>query len=396
MIYLVNPSEKKILDNAGDRMPIGLMSIGAYMKQKGHDVQIWDLNHDMEDELLRRVTYQDTVGISVYTSPHFSESVRLAKELKGAKLIAGGHHATHMPETLFPYFNAVVLGEGEKGFEKAMQKDGVVYSDPSHLNEIDNLDYDMVDTGNYGISSSGRRTGTIITSRGCPNSCSFCGKLEDKVRFEPIEKIRQQIDQLKERGFNSIYFLDDVFTVNKKRMVDITDWMYQANMPFRVTTRANLVDESKMQYLAEDGCEWMNLGIESGSDEVLKRVNKGMDTKTNLDAVRLAGKHGIKTKGFFIIGLPGETERTAKQTIDFAKRLRQHGLSDADFYYLTPFPGTPIWNNPHNFGIEIIDRAYTKYLQAGKRAKCVVNTEKLKSKRIEELVEEAKEEWKTD
>ena len=91
--------------------------------------------------------------------------------------------------------------------------------------------------------------------------------------------------------------------------------------------------------------------------------------------------------------MPGETFKTAKQTIKFARNLKEIGLTSADFYYLTPFPGTPIWDNPEKFGIEIISRDYSNYLQAGKKAKCYVNTQKLKSKDIEKLVTEAKHIW---
>jgi radical SAM superfamily enzyme YgiQ (UPF0313 family) len=118
-----------------------------------------------------------------------------------------------------------------------------------------------------------------------------------------------------------------------------------------------------------------------------------MTTKQNYDAVKIAGDYGINVKGFFVIGLPGETERTAQDTIDFSLRLKKQGLKRADFYFLTPFPGTPIWNNPGAFGIQIPDRDFTKYLEAGKGARCYVNTRELSASRIEELVMGAKFEW---
>ncbi|MBU2634493.1 MAG: hypothetical protein KJ674_04580, partial [Nanoarchaeota archaeon] len=91
---------------------------------------------------------------------------------------------------------------------------------------------------------------------------------------------------------------------------------------------------------------------------------------------------------------PGETEKTARKTIEFSAMLKDHGMVQADFYYLTPFPGTPIWENPNKFGIEIIERDFTKYMQAGIEAKCYVRTKELSPERIEELVQEAKDSWK--
>jgi radical SAM superfamily enzyme YgiQ (UPF0313 family) len=119
-----------------------------------------------------------------------------------------------------------------------------------------------------------------------------------------------------------------------------------------------------------------------------------MTALQNAMAVGTIAKYGINVKGFFIIGLPGETEKTARKTIDLAKNLKKIGLKKADFYFLTPFPGTPIWNNPKKFAIEITNRDFTKYLEAGKGARCHVQTRELSRERIEELVKIAREEFK--
>lgn len=395
-IHLVNPSERAILDNAGDRIPIGLLSIAGNLREKGFDVDVYDLNHTKETKLFEAVNKDRNavIGISVYTSPGYKEAVRLAKQLKGkGRLIAGGHHATAIPESLTEHFDAVIKGEGENSFPMAMSLDGVIKGVLPELSELPIPALDLLDMKNYGVEQSGR-TATLITSRGCPYSCAFCGKMEKKVRYEPIQKVRTQMSQLKNLGFDSLYFLDDVFTLERKRMQQITDWAKIIDMPFRVTTRANLIDERKLDILKKNGCEWLSMGIESGNNKVLENSNKGLTTQQNANAVKWAGERGIKVKGFFIIGLPGETEFTANQTKYFARKLRKKGLTKADFYYLTPFPGTPIWNNPEKFGIEITNFDYTKYLAAGKGAKCYVNTKGLKAERIEELVEEAREEWK--
>lgn len=398
MIYLINPSEKGILDNAGDRMPIGLLSIGTKLESMGYDVKLYDLNHSKLNDLKNDISHDSNsiVGISVYTSPLKDEAIRVAKELRpySKRLIAGGYHATAMPETLKEHFDAVVRGEGENSFNFAISQNGVITTMPPKLDKIPNINYGLLNMNKYGIEQSGKRTATMITSRGCPFHCIYCGKMERKVRFEPIIKIRKQMRDLKEYGFKSIYFLDDVFTLNNDRMEEITKFAKKIKMPFRVTTRADLLNESKLEILAKNGCEWISLGIESGSNKILKNAEKGMNVQQNYDVVQMAGKLGINVKGFFIIGLPGETEFTARQTINFAKSLKECGLKKADFYYLVPFPGTAIWQQPDEFRIKIKDRDYTKYLQAGKKAKCVVKTEGLSSERIEELVEEAKKQWK--
>lgn len=379
-------------------MPIGLLSIGTKLESMGYDVKLYDLNHSKLNDLKNDISHDSNsiVGISVYTSPLKDEAIRVAKELRpySKRLIAGGYHATAMPETLKEHFDAVVRGEGENSFNFAISQNGVITTMPPKLDKIPNINYGLLNMNKYGIEQSGKRTATMITSRGCPFHCIYCGKMERKVRFEPIIKIRKQMRDLKEYGFKSIYFLDDVFTLNNDRMEEITKFAKKIKMPFRVTTRADLLNESKLEILAKNGCEWISLGIESGSNKILKNAEKGMNVQQNYDVVQMAGKLGINVKGFFIIGLPGETEFTARQTINFAKSLKECGLKKADFYYLVPFPGTAIWQQPDEFRIKIKDRDYTKYLQAGKKAKCVVKTEGLSSERIEELVEEAKKQWK--
>ena len=394
MIHLVNPSERSILDNAGDRVPHGLVKIASYLHMKGEDVKVYDLNHEEEHVFMTNLMMDKspTIGISVYTSPSFPEAVRLSGLVRRyGRTIAGGHHATHMPETLTRYFDTVVRGEGEEGMLAALKVDGVISPTPPDLSKMPGSDYNFVKLDNYGVSQSGKRTGTLITSRGCLYDCSFCGKLERKVRYEPLENVRREIEELEESGFESLYFLDDIFTLKPDRMGQIVDMV---NVPYRVTSRSQMLSSDVLNKLKATGCEWVSLGIESGNDEILKRSNKNQTTKDNYSAIARTSARGINTKGFFILGLPGETEQTAKQTIDFSKRLRDIGLTSADFYYLTPFPGTPIWKNPEKFGIEIVDTDYTKYLEAGKTAKCVVNTEGLEASRIEELVEEARAEWK--
>lgn len=393
-IYLVNPNEKEILDNAGDRIPLGLLSIATQAKRRGKDVKVFDLNHTSEEEFLDSFERDNpkSVGISVYTSPIYAEAIRLARLLKGrTKLIAGGYHATTMPESLLPYFETVVKGEGENTILTAIDQKGIIEKDPPELDKLLPLDFSMIDLSKYGLNQEGKRTSTLITSRGCPYLCSFCGNMNRKVRFSKLENVLTEIKTLEANGFESLYFVDDLFTFNRRRMDDI---IRKVSVSFRATTRANFLNEQVAENLGRYGCELLSIGIESGSDEILDRVNKREKTKDITKAVELAKKNNIKVKGFFIIGLPGETEKTARQTIDFAEQLRDKGLSYADFYYLVPFPGTPIWEYSEYFGIRIKDRNFTKYLQAGKKARCVIETRELSSERIEELVKEAQDRWR--
>ena len=113
MIYLVNLSEKEFLENAGDRIPLGLLSIGSNLQRHGYKVKLFDLNHTSEEEFLFNFHRDkpEAVGISVYTSMQYNDAIRLSRKLKGTHLIAGGHHATALPGSLY-MFHSIVKGEG--------------------------------------------------------------------------------------------------------------------------------------------------------------------------------------------------------------------------------------------------------------------------------------------
>jgi len=395
-IVLVNPSEQGILENAGDRMPLGLLSVATNMVELGNTVDVFDLNHTPEADLYDHIKRDkpDAVGISVYTSPIANRAIEIANKISSNSLrkIAGGYHATAMPHTLEPYFDSIVVGEGENGMQDALSLDGIVTGTTPDLNRMSSPIFNFLDVNNYNLQQSNKRTATLITSRGCPNACAFCGKMDRNVRYEPVRKVRSQMEELKDLGFEAFYFVDDVFTKDIGRVEQI---LKGNTTPFRATTRADMTSDKAYQVLARGGCDWLSFGIESGDDSILRRSRKGMTTKDNLNAIRSAHDAGINTKGFFILGLPGETKETARKTIDFSHKLRDNGLTSADFYFLTPFPGTPIWDNPEQFGITILDRDYTKYLQAGKKARCVIKTRDLGKTRLESLVKEAQESWKS-
>jgi radical SAM superfamily enzyme YgiQ (UPF0313 family) len=394
MIFFVSLSDKDFLDNAGDRIPLGLLSIASQFDEK--DVRFYDLNHFKQEDLIIAIEEMqpEAVAISVYTSGHYTQAIELSnkiRQISNTRLIAGGYHATFMPESLTEYFNTVIQGYGENSIKTALHVDGII-NESVDLDEIKNINWDLINLDDYGIEMDGKRTATIITSRGCPYSCAFCGNFNRKVMYERMDYVLDNLSVLKDRGFEAVYFLDDVFTLDYERMAYI---LYNVGMPYRVTTRANLLDERKMRLLKDTGCEWLSIGIESGSQEILDKSNKGEKIEQIQMAIISAKKNGIKVKGFFIIGLPGETEETARQTIDFSLKLKEQGLTSADFYALMPFPGTTIWENPEKYGIEILDRDYTKYLQVGKyKTKVYHRTKELSSERIEQLIEEARRLWK--
>lgn len=400
-IMLINPSSRNILKNAGDRVPLGLLYLATTLTNAGHKVRVRDLDHISQTELYNEIEKKmpEYVGVSVFTSPMFKESIEIANYLKEkCKTIAGGHHATALPQSLTPYFDTVVTGEADFKIVDIVEKDltGIVESE--FIKNIDNIpvpERRFVNMNRYNYTQDGRKSTTLISSRGCPNACVYCSNHDKIVRQHSIHHIMFEIEKLKGLGYNDLYFYDDNFITGKQRTIELIDEIKKENINYRFPTRAKSLDEEIVSHLKDSGCSWIGLGIESGSDDRLKDVNKHMTTEDNLKAVKLLTKCRIKSKGFFMFGLPNETIDDAIKTIEFSQQLKREGLTSADFYILTPYPGTDIWNNPDKFGIEIVDRDYTKYIEAGKdKVKSFIRTKFMDAHQIENMRDYAEEEWK--
>lgn len=185
----------------------------------------------------------------------------------------------------------------------------------------------------------------IVTSRGCPAGCTFCIKhvsYQYSVRTRSPEKIMEELWLLKKLGVNNIHMYADLFTVDRGQVVDLCRRMIdeKINMRWTANSRVDFVDEEMLNLMGQAGCWFMSWGIESGSEAVLKRAHKGISLEKVERALRWSKKAGIKNWGYFIIGLPGETEATIRETIDFAKKLP---LDIALFHIAAPHPGTPFF-----------------------------------------------------
>ena len=308
--------------------------------------------------------------------------------------VVGGYHATARPDD-FTDADFVIKGDGEQSIIDILEgRKPSSELQRTDINAITKPDRSLLMMEDYQMKQNGKRTATLISSRGCPFSCIFCGNYDRQVRFRSSDNVGKEIEELKEMGFDALYFLDDAFTVSKTHAIEVSQFAKIYDMPFRITTRATLLDESVIEELALNGLEIASLGIESGSAESLKAVDKKMTPEDNLKAVRLLHKYGVDTKGFFMFGLPKETPSRAEETIEFAKMLKGEGMSTADFYAMTPFPGTPIYENPKEFGCTILSHNWSKYLEVGKEeVEPVLETDCMTASQIKHFVERAKEEF---
>lgn len=185
----------------------------------------------------------------------------------------------------------------------------------------------------------------IVTSRGCPAGCTYCIKhvsYQYSARLRSPELIMEELWKLKNLGLNTIHMYADLFTVNREQVVDLCKRMIdeKINLRWMCNSRVDFVDEEMLDLMGKAGCWLISWGIESGNEQILKHAHKGANPDKAERALRWAKKAGIKNWGYFIIGLPGETEETIRQTIDFSKKLP---LDIALFHVAAPYPGTPFF-----------------------------------------------------
>lgn len=185
----------------------------------------------------------------------------------------------------------------------------------------------------------------IVTSRGCTAGCIYCIKhvsYQYSVRLRSPEKVLDELWVLKKLGINNVNMYADLFTANRDQVMGICKAMIDSgiNMKWTCNSRVDYVDDEMLNMMAKAGCFLMTWGIESGSEQVLRHARKGAYPETAMRSLTSARKAGIKNWGYFIIGLPTETEETIQQTIKFSKSLP---LDIALFHVAAPYPGTPFF-----------------------------------------------------
>ncbi|MGD2078373.1 MAG: radical SAM protein [Chloroflexota bacterium] len=185
----------------------------------------------------------------------------------------------------------------------------------------------------------------IVTSRGCPAGCTYCIKhvsYQYGTRLRSPELLVKEMRQLKELGINNIHMYADLFTVNRDQVMRLCDLMIAEDIQIKWTcnSRVDYVDEEMLQRMGQAGCRLISWGIESGNEQILKNVRKGAYPDKAQRALRWSKQAGIMNWGYFIIGLPGESEETIKETIAFSKELP---LDIALFHVAAPYPGTPFF-----------------------------------------------------
>jgi radical SAM superfamily enzyme YgiQ (UPF0313 family) len=363
--------------------PLGLLSIAAVLERAGIDVEIIDCYAtpmplvDLVAEIIRRGP--DCLGISTTTSS-FNEGYRVAAGIKEKAphifTLFGGAHACTIGAALldsFPAIDSLVIGEGENtmlelaqaGFRGIDRIPGVAYRDANGTGVfsgtrelIKNLDV-LPFPAYHKLPQFPRRynlplfsyptapNSSIISSRGCPYACSYCDRsvFSRGFRFNSPEYIVEHVAMLNRRyGIRHVSFYDDLFTFDRKRVAEFCEIKERKGVAvtYNCIARLEHIDADLLALLKHSGCWQVNFGIESGDPEILKQHRKffGLDeVGRKLGMVKEAG---MRVKGLFMVGLPGENETAIRRTIDYALSLP---LDEINVTKFTPFPGAPVYNS---------------------------------------------------
>jgi radical SAM superfamily enzyme YgiQ (UPF0313 family) len=374
-ISLIGPKWNEMINSYP---PLGLGYLAAIAEQDGHEVRIHDFglypSTTVEQDAQQVIDFRpDLLAFtSMTTSYHYVE--QLVERLKlalGVPVIIGGPHATTLPEGTLanPHIDYLVYGEGEyvwQDFLRALDSGdtrwgdipGLWYKENSQIipggsrkpiEDLDALPFParhLFELDKYPLyAPTGEPMLTILSSRGCPYACSFCFKgivgrsYHQRSPENIVAELKQVAATYKIRNF---YFIDDLFTIDVKRLEKILDYFVEQELDYRwrCLARVDRVNQPLLKKMYQAGCRQIHFGIESGNAEVLKRTAKHIDLQQVRDAVRWTEEAGIRSKGYFILGLPGDTEETMQETIEFAASLE---LTEAMFSIATPFPGTKLW-----------------------------------------------------
>jgi anaerobic magnesium-protoporphyrin IX monomethyl ester cyclase len=358
---------------------MGMLMLAAVLEKAGHSVRLLDANAAARrlaaDEIVAIAAEMrpDVVGMTLVT-PLVKEAYRLAEQLRscGAKLIAGGPHATLLPdEPLDHGFDAVVVGEGEPTIVEAVEAvlgrtpaeavQGLVYraadgqirhNEPRPpVADLDSLPppaRHLVRPADFGATAD--LHAHIFTSRGCPARCAYCagGLFGKKFRFRSADSVVDEMIALhRDYGTAHFHFVDDAMSMDGDRMRRICGRLIDEQLGFtwHMMTRIDSVDEELLDLAARAGCVQIDYGVESGDPDTLKRIHKPHTVEMVRRVIPLTRRYGIRPVVFFILGFPWETPAAVDATLDLMREIAPHvEFLPAIASILIPFPGTELYD----------------------------------------------------
>jgi anaerobic magnesium-protoporphyrin IX monomethyl ester cyclase len=359
--------------------PLGLLYLGKILEMNNYSVEIIDGNAEQitENKIKKIAGKSDVVGLTIYSQPQDKKfALDIARNLQEInpkiKLIIGGPHVSLLTEESLKEFNAdiAVRGPGEPVIASIIESiklkkpikslPGVCYKKDNNIihnvkeNKIENLDElpfparHLTDKYTYGYIMNTKfgkgNVTSILTSRGCPHRCRFCGLKAHTPNYQQrsVKSITKEIDEIVSQGYTTLAFSDDNFLADKKRIEKIMDHIIEKNYALELwmEARADSGDKKLYEKMKKAGVEIIFFGIESGNQDVLDYYNKKLTLPQVVETIELSHEMGFLTMGRFILGAPMETEKHIQKTIKFAVSLP---LDLVSFFALRYVYGSDIW-----------------------------------------------------
>ena len=398
-ITFLNPpqtnSKYKFLGVVAPSLGIGYMA--AVLEENGYDVDVIDasaleLSYDEIGDLISE-RKPDIVSISALT-PTIGVALDSADKVKqvcpDSVVVLGGYHPTFEYKSILEEetnVDVIVRGEGEYTLLELVQTierngdlenvNGLAFNDKDDGSLIITQDRELIQDldvlpfpafhlfpmEKYRILNITTNVATIITTRGCPMQCSFCSSAAlhgNHLRRRSYQNVCDEVElRLKEENIDTIAFMDDTFTINRKFIVDFCNEVKRRNLKFwwGCTSRVDSLDEELLQLMKEAGCITIFIGVESADQQMLEKMNKNITITKTRNAFKLARKVGIRTIASCVIGMPDDTEESINNTIKFVKELNPNY---ALYSLATPYPGTRFYNETFKKNL-IIVKDWSKY-----------------------------------
>jgi len=436
-IALINPPSPFLIDERVTANT-GLLNVATEMKNRGFDIKVFDFCGDLNyREHMKKASQEnfEVYGFST-TSAQFSQTYELLHILKKrnskAFTVVGGAHASAMSSlrdrmdlerrTLDPNietleeFDLILEGEGEFSFKQIFKKGPKWRKMPliQNLEDTAISDRSFFDIKSYHYKIKGKESTSLLTQRGCPFKCKFCcGRNIDTYRvlreFSP-ERVLEELDYLnKEFGFEAFMWHDEEINLNPKRVAALARLLQKRDYIHRGMIRSDLLVKhpETLGALSDAGFIGLCAGIESGSNKVLKAVNKGISAEVNLEAARMIKDYGIDYKAFLMLGLPSETYDDIMLTKQWLLDAKPDSF---DLAILQPYPGSIIYDDStpstrfENHGFEYQGQLFFDRINFAKvqsfykgipgKYQCSVRTEELSSSDLVKIRDGLEEEVK--
>ena len=384
--------------------PLGIAWLAAVLRENQFkDVFLIDsvINKYSNEKIIELLKNQgpDIIGLSFGTQSRLYafDLIRLIKkDFPSIPIVVGGPHPTLTANDLLqniPEIDIVVRGEGEysflnliktidkrgdlrnvKGISFRNEKGQIVHNlNREPISDLDSLplparDLLPIDDYRQTIPLSDKICTSMITSRGCPYNCVYCSTSEQwghKIRQRSPKNVVDEIEYLmKTYKLDGVGFFDDVFTMDKKRVIQICQEIIRRklNIYWWCEARANTIDREMVEWMKKAGCEHISMAIESGSNKILKNIKKAITVEQGIEAAKLIKKAGIKLKVFFMHGLPGETYQDIKKTVFLSRYLEYKiGVDEATQSLTVVYPGTELEQLAKKLGTLPKDFSWSKY-----------------------------------